>query len=325
MPTKNYYESVIQDSGLTPVEAEDLQAKFDAITQAEYDQQRTNLQTATNQYYNQLYNTQQTTMDTIRQANAQAVASGASRGVQAANELSALLGLQSEAVTGATDLANQATTLAQDETQAMLENMLNAETQAAEQNQALAQILTQAGSVDVEQQNANTAAEQVRQQWQQLIEQIRQTNPTLANQLQTEYNAQYADTNNSTDTDTGTNTSGDISTKPSVYEALVEVPQGAQPISAVNAYAQQFGGYQGSDNSDSAQTKYVNAVLQAAKDGKIADGTIIDFNEGSGLLWNRGSVYAYYDGNWYQTNLNRLDARKRYYNNDNINELGISY
>ena len=200
MPTKNYYESVIQDSGLTPVEAEDLQAKFDAITQAEYDQQRTNLQTATNQYYNQLYNTQQTTMDTIRQANAQAVASGASRGVQAANELSALLGLQSEAVTGATDLANQATTLAQDETQAMLENMLNAETQAAEQNQALAQILTQAGSVDVEQQNADTAAEQVQQQWQQLIEQIRQTNPTLANQLQTEYNAQYADTNNSTDT-----------------------------------------------------------------------------------------------------------------------------
>jgi hypothetical protein len=162
---KSYYEGVIKDSGLSPVTSEELQSKFDAITRAEYDKQRTDLQTATNKYYNQLYDTQQTTMDTIRQANAQAVASGASKGVQAANELSALLGLQSEAVTGATDLANQATTLAQDESQAMLENMLNAETQAAEQNQALAQILTQAGSVDVENQNADTAKQQVLQNY----------------------------------------------------------------------------------------------------------------------------------------------------------------
>lgn len=181
----SYYDQIKKDTGLEPVKAEELQSKFDAITEAEYDKQRTELQTATNKYYNQLYDTQQTTMDTIRQANAQAVASGASKGVQAANELSALLGLQSEAVTGATDLANQATTLAQDETQAMLENMLNAETQAAEQNQALAQILTQAGSVDVEQQNAQTALLQV-------IETIKQTNPTLANTLMQEYNAQYA-------------------------------------------------------------------------------------------------------------------------------------
>lgn len=162
---KSYYEDVIKDSGLSPITSEELQSKFDAITKAEYDKQRTDLQTATNKYYNQLYDTQKTTMDTIRQANAQAVASGASKGVQAANELSALLGLQSEAVTGATDLANQATTLAQDETKAMLENMLTAETQAAEQNQALAQILTQAGSVDVEQQNADTAKQQVLQQY----------------------------------------------------------------------------------------------------------------------------------------------------------------
>jgi hypothetical protein len=162
---KSYYEGVIKDSGLSPVTSEELQSKFNAITKAEYDKQRTDLQTATNKYYNQLYDTQQTTMDTIRQANAQAVASGASKGVQAANELSALLGLQSEAVTGATDLANQATTLAQEESQAVLENMLNAETQAAEQNKALAQILTQAGSVDVEQQNADTAKQQVLQQY----------------------------------------------------------------------------------------------------------------------------------------------------------------
>ena len=192
MATK-YYEDTISKAGLTPVKAEDLQAKFDAITKAEYDKQRTDLQTAENKFYNQLYDTQRTTMDTIRQANADAVATGASRGVQAANELSALLGLQQESVEGATDIAKQATALAQDETQAMLENVLNAETQAQEANQALANILVQAGSVDVEQQNANTAAAQVQQQWQQLIEQIRQTNPDMAEQLQVSYNDYYKD------------------------------------------------------------------------------------------------------------------------------------
>ena len=151
-------EAFLKEVGVAPVKAEDLQAKFDAVTKAEYDKQRTNLQTTENKFYNQLYNTQQTTMDTIRKANADAVATGASRGVQAANELAALLGLQQESVEGATDIANQATTLAQDETQAMLENVLTADTQAREANQNLANILMQRESVGVEQQNANTAA-----------------------------------------------------------------------------------------------------------------------------------------------------------------------
>lgn len=151
-------EDFLKEAGVAPVNAEDLQAKFDAVTKAEYDKQRTTLQDTENKFYNQLYDTQKTTMDTIRQSNAQAVATGASRGVQAANELSALLGLQQESVEGATDIANQATTLAQDETQAFLENALNAEQQAQEANQALATILMQRESVGVEQQNANTAA-----------------------------------------------------------------------------------------------------------------------------------------------------------------------
>jgi hypothetical protein len=184
-------EDFLRSTGLAPVNAEDLQAKFDAVTKAEYDKQRTNLQNTENKFYDQLFDTQNTTMDTIRQSNAQAVATGASRGVQAANELSALLGLQQESVAGATDIANQATTLAQDETQAMLENALNAETQAQEANQALATVLMQRESVGVEQQNANTAEEQVKQQWQQLIEQVRQTNPNRAKELQAYYDAVY--------------------------------------------------------------------------------------------------------------------------------------
>lgn len=208
MPTTNtattrkpYYESVIEDAGLSPVTAEELQSKFDAITRSEYDRQRTDLQNATNQYYNQLYNTQNTAMDTIRQANAQAVATGASRGVQAANELSAILGLQSESATGAAELANQATTLAQDETTAMLENVLNAETQAAEQNQALANILLQSGSVDVEGQNAQTAESQAYANIVATIEQIRQTNPQLANDLENWMNTRYSNSSSASNSD----------------------------------------------------------------------------------------------------------------------------
>lgn len=151
-------EDFLKEVGVAPVKAEDLQKKFDEATKAEYDQQRTELQNTENKFYNKLYDTQQTTMDTIRQNNAAAVATGASRGIQAANELSTLLGLQQESVEGATDIANQATTLAQDETQAMLENVLTADTQAREANQNLANILMQRESVGVEQQNANTAA-----------------------------------------------------------------------------------------------------------------------------------------------------------------------
>lgn len=228
----------LKEYGLNPVTAAELQSKFDAITKAQYDRQRTDLQTATNQYYNQLYNTQNTAMDTIRQSNAQAVASGASKGVQAANELSAILGLQSEAATGAADLANQATTLAQDETTAMLENILNAETQAAEQNQALAQLGIQQDSVDVERQNAATAEMQAYATAQSVLEQIRLSNPELAQNLRDWINARYRgeipkvseDSDTTANTNTPVPSSGDVQVMPT--------PRGSDFIRAKRAQAQ---------------------------------------------------------------------------------------
>ena len=61
--------------------------KYNAATLAQFNLQREQNRQAENQFYNQMYNTQRTAMDTIRQSNAAAVASGASRGVQAAQEL----------------------------------------------------------------------------------------------------------------------------------------------------------------------------------------------------------------------------------------------
>ena len=341
MATK-YYEDVINKAGLEPVKAEDLQKKFDAVTEAEYDKQRTELQNTENKFYNKLYDTQKTTMDTIRQNNAQAVATGASRGVQAANELAALLGLQQESVEGSTDIANKATTLAQDETQAMLENVLNAETKAQAANQALANILVQAGSVDVEGQNADTAAMQVQQQWQQMIEQIRQTNPDLATQLQTAYNTYYNNAKEPTvpnDTKEPTipnmvptanppaTTTDTNNTVVPVYSKHPSVSKNATGLDPAQAAPQEFGNYYDTEKPGSAQDTYVRKILEASKNGKIPNGTYVDFNYGAGWIFNKGSVYVYENGKWYPTSLQRRDVGAdklaNSYNSDNIAELGI--
>ena len=107
--------------------------KYNAATVAQFNVQREQNRQAENQFYNEMYNTQKTAMDTIRQSNAAAVASGASRGVQAAQELSSLLGLQQESVASATELAKANRQTAQEETAAVLENVLNAYKQANEE------------------------------------------------------------------------------------------------------------------------------------------------------------------------------------------------
>lgn len=130
--------------------------KYNAATIAQYNIQREQNKQAENQFYNQMYNTQRTALDTIRQTNAAAVSSGASRGVQAANELSALLGLQSESVASATELAQANRQTAQEETAAVLENVLNAYQQATQEKQQLISQAIESASVD-----AQEAANQV--------------------------------------------------------------------------------------------------------------------------------------------------------------------
>lgn len=133
--------------------------KYNAATVAQYNLQREQNRAAENQFYNKMYNTQKTAMDTIRQSNAAAVASGASRGVQAANELAAILGLQQESVQGATEIAQANRQTAQEETAAVLENVLNAYNQATQERQTLVQQGIEAASVDV-QEAANQIAAQ---------------------------------------------------------------------------------------------------------------------------------------------------------------------
>ena len=133
--------------------------KYNAATVAQYNLQREQNRAAENQFYNQMYNTQRTAMDTIRQSNAAAVASGASRGVQAANELAAILGLQQESVQGATEIAQANRQTAQEETAAVLENVLAAYQQASQERAQLVQQGIESASVDAQEQ-ANMIASQ---------------------------------------------------------------------------------------------------------------------------------------------------------------------
>jgi hypothetical protein len=144
----------VKDYEAAAREAVDEQAildKYNAATAAQYAAQREQNRQAENQFYNQMYNTQQTAMDTIRQSNAAAVSTGASRGVQAAQELSALLGLQQESVASATEVAAAQRATAQEETAAVLDNVLKAYTQAQQERANLVQTMMQQDSINQQQ------------------------------------------------------------------------------------------------------------------------------------------------------------------------------
>lgn len=155
------------DYAQSQVDEQAILDKYNAATLAQYNIQREQNRQAENQFYNQMYNTQKTAMDTIRQANAAAVSSGASRGVQAANELSALLGLQQESVATATELAQASRQTAQEETAAVLENVLNAYQQAQQERSQLVSQGIEAASVDASEAANQIAATQAQAQLQQ--------------------------------------------------------------------------------------------------------------------------------------------------------------
>ena len=131
--------------------------KYNQATAAQFAAQQNQNMIAENNFYNQMYNTQRTAMDTIRQSNANAVSTGASRGMQAANELSALLGLQQESIASATELANARRQTAQEETAAMLQNIVQASQDAANQRQQAMTNMIQAQSLQGTESQADTA------------------------------------------------------------------------------------------------------------------------------------------------------------------------
>lgn len=162
MATTNTEPSVKQyyDYAQKQIDEQAILDKYNAATLAQFNVQREQNRLNENSFYNQMYNTQRTALDTIRQSNAAAVSTGASRGIQAANELSALLGLQQESVASATELAQANRQTAQEETAAVLENVLNAYSQAAQERSQLVTQAIEAASVDAQESANQVAAQQ---------------------------------------------------------------------------------------------------------------------------------------------------------------------
>lgn len=168
-----YYNKIKKDADLNAQTAEDIKAKFDASTKADYAAQRAAAESTENDFYNKMYGTNQTVMDDIRKSNAAAVTSGANKGIEAANQLASILGLQQESVSGATNIANEATNLAKEETAALGANTVAAETQATAEQQAIATLLNQAGLLDINKQTADTADAAENRQMTELIATLR--------------------------------------------------------------------------------------------------------------------------------------------------------
>ena len=114
-----------------------IRSKFDQATKAEYARKRKEYEQTEDQFYNRLFGTQSTALDTIRRANASAISSGAAKGMQAANELSAILGLQQESVDDSTKLAQERNLLMDKEAEAYTKNVVDALAKANEIKLAL--------------------------------------------------------------------------------------------------------------------------------------------------------------------------------------------
>lgn len=97
---------------------------YDAATKQAYDIEQAS--GAERSYYKHLADAQNTALDTIRQQYSSAAATGASRGMQAANQLSAIMGITSTANEEATQLAIDKQTRANEYATKMAENAKNA-------------------------------------------------------------------------------------------------------------------------------------------------------------------------------------------------------
>lgn len=131
-------------------DAASIENKFNEATKAKYDVLRKEYDATQNKFYNNMYNNQQTALDTIRKSNAEAVATGASRGVQAANELSSVLGLQQSTTDEATQLAVDRNALADKEAAAYAENKVNAFNKANELGLSLGNLASGIYASDVQ-------------------------------------------------------------------------------------------------------------------------------------------------------------------------------
>lgn len=115
-----------------------IQKLLDDATKAQYGLRNQQQTQSENKFYNNMLDTQGTALDTLRRAQASAVATGASRGMAAANELSAMLNLQQLSSDEATLLAEERGNLGAEEAAAYAKNASDSLTTSNTLKQAIA-------------------------------------------------------------------------------------------------------------------------------------------------------------------------------------------
>lgn len=148
---QDYYKNVQNNNPYAlNTDTQAIKNVYDQATAAAQAAEERAIINAENAWQRNLASTQATALDTIRKNNASAIATGASKGMQAANELSAILGLQDTATEEATALAQQRLDLADAYAAEYMKNAVTAQETANANKQAMMSAAMQQYGFDTE-------------------------------------------------------------------------------------------------------------------------------------------------------------------------------
>ena len=137
------------DLGIT-YDEQAIRSRFDAATEAEFDVRHQQHGMAQDQFSRDLYGQQMNLADMMRRQRQEAISTGASRGLQSAQDLSSMLGMQQQGLEGATQLAQEQALLGDEEGAAYAANIRDAMTQSNELKQAMGALGVQDRASDVQ-------------------------------------------------------------------------------------------------------------------------------------------------------------------------------
>lgn len=148
---QDYYKKIANENPYAlNTDTRAIRQAYDQATAAAHAAEERSIISAENAWQRNLASTQQTALDTIRKNNASAIATGASKGMQAANELSAILGLQDTATEEATALVQQRLDLADKYAAEYAKNVITAQEMASANKQAMMSAAMQQYGYDTE-------------------------------------------------------------------------------------------------------------------------------------------------------------------------------
>lgn len=152
-PTMKSAKELADLYGLT-YDKDAIASIFNSAVEKEYDTRYAQQGISENNYYDQMASLQNTALDSIRQQQSQAIQTGANKGMQAANQLSAILGISQQAGENATQLAQSRGLLAKEHGAAQAKAAQDAMSYYDQMGLSLGEIAKQLYSYDVQQQAA---------------------------------------------------------------------------------------------------------------------------------------------------------------------------